>query len=303
MQAQPFHAVIPIPRHAGRPARSSHLHLPVAICVAFAAFMGFAGWPGQAMAGKPGAPDMAACRPGHDFEAQPRSAGQVVADHPIHPSCDRDRDRASGVCAEIDHAHGAATQEFRLSLQQALVDDAAGKPAEARKLYDKLAGTPWEARAAIPSAINLVSLDRFDEAQHAFAALSGSADLRVAGYAQIWQLWITMRTYRGDARGLRGQMARATVGLRAADGFQQALLNLYAGQGSVEAVFSAAEAATSEGSPQRRDARTQAALFAGGYLQYVAGDAAMAQRIYRRELPQSSGSPEQPVLLRLIGNP
>lgn len=183
------------------------------------------------------------------------------------------------------------------------MDDASGQPAEARKRYDVLKGTPLEAMAAIPSAVNLVTLNRFDEAQRAFAALSGSEDPRTAGYAQIWQLWITLRTHRGDANSLRVRMARDTVGLRAGDSLQQAVLNLYAGQGSVEAVFAAAEAATVPGSSQRRDARTEAALFAGAYIQYVVKDPAAAQRLYRRELPQSTGSLERPVLQQLMADP
>jgi hypothetical protein len=267
----------------------------MAVALAVVAFTGCLDGRHQAMAGELIGSHMEIHGASLDVTARRDSACHEVAVHP-----------ASGIvsgCADVDRAYGITTQELRLSQEQALVDDAAAQPAEARNRHELLTETPWEAGAAIPSAINLVSLDRLDEARRAFAALSGSKDPRIAGYAQLWQLWITMRSYRGDAHGLREQLARATVGLRAADSFQQSVLNLYAGQGSVEAVFSAAEAATLAGSSQRRDARTQAALFAGSYLQYVAGDAATARRIYRQEFPQSSGSLERPVLQRLIGDP
>jgi hypothetical protein len=268
------------------------------------AFVGIFDSQRKAFAGELPASGMDACSTRRDVAAHPGVVHHEAADSQIKLPLDRHSSGGAAVgCPEKNSAHDDTSQESFLSLEQALADDASGHPAEARKRYDVLVGTPLEASAAIPSAINLVSLGRFDEAKRAFAALSDSADLYTAGYAQLWQLWITMRTYQGDARGLREQMARATVGLRAADDFQQSVLNLYAGQGSVEAVFTTAESDTIARSPQRPDARTEAALFAGGYLQYVVGEAEKAQRLYRRELSQSSGSYERPVLQRLIADP
>lgn len=196
----------------------------------------------------------------------------------------------------LEHANLISPQDLRISFEQALVDDASGHPLEARKRYDLLRGTAMERAAAVPSAVNLAVLGRFDDARKAFIPLTGSADACEAGYAQLWQLWLDARTWRGDLASLREKLARDTVGLRAGNAYQQALFNLYAGQGSVEAVFAAIETSTAENSQQRRDARTEAALFAGGYLQYVLGDTAMAQRLYRRELPQSVASVERPLI-------
>lgn len=276
----------------------------MAVPAALATLIGFACGQSPVMASDLAGSGIVTCEASPKAAARPELACHGAPDGPTsQPPGPREASGATARSAALDRADGVASQALRLSLEQALVDDASGQPVEARKRYDVLKGTPLEAMAAIPSAVNLVVLDRLDEAQPAFSALSGSADLRTAGYAQIWQLWITLRTHRSDPGALRERMAQATVGLRAADAFQQAVLNLYAGQGSVDAVFAAADGATLPGSAQRRDARTEAAVFAGAYLQYVARDPVTAQRLYRRELPQSSGSLERPVLQQLIADP
>lgn len=55
--------------------------------------------------------------------------------------------------------------------EQALVEDALGRPGAARTLYDKLKSTGQRGAMAVPSATNLVALGRFGEARKAFAAL------------------------------------------------------------------------------------------------------------------------------------
>ena len=207
---------------------------------------------------------------------------------------------ASTAQSYLERAGRISPDDLRLSLEQALVDDASGHPLQARKRYDLLRGTSLEREAAARSAANFAVLGRLDEARKAFTALSGSADDTEAGYAQLWILWLDARTWHGGASALREKLAQNTVGLRAGNAWQQALLNLYAGQGSADAVFAAIKASTSENSPQRRDARAEAAFFAGGYLQYAWGDTEAAKRLYRRELPQSGASAERVLIQQFV---
>jgi hypothetical protein len=223
-------------------------------------------------------------------------SGKHVADSHLYDlAVDRnakkqDKKRASAI----------AQQDLRAAFDQALVDDASGQPIEARKRYDLLRGTEMEHAAAVPSAVNLVVLGRFNDARKAFLTLAGDADPSEAIYAQLWGLWLDARTWRGDLDSLRKKLARDTVGLRASDAYQQALLNLYAGQGSVDAVFAAIEATMPKNSAKWCDARGKAAVFVGGYLQYALGDTARARSLYRRELPQSGASMERPLIQQLV---
>ncbi|WP_130617544.1 hypothetical protein [Dyella amyloliquefaciens] len=252
---------------------------------------------------KPMANDAASCEAAAAVAAKPSTACLVVAGQLVDQA---HRYYLAGDAANaqpyLERAARIAPEDARVSFEQALVDDASGRPQEARKRYDLLKSTPMAAAAAVPSAVNLVALGRFDDARNAFALLAASQDAYLSGYAQLWQLWLDARSYRGDVAPLREKLARATVGVRAANAQQQALLNLYAGQGSVDAVFAAIDASTPENSLQRKDARTEAALFAGGYLQYVLRDKAAAQRLYRRELPQSGASVERPLIQQSIGS-
>ncbi|MET3654786.1 hypothetical protein [Dyella japonica] len=204
----------------------------------------------------------------------------------------------------LEQAFRVAPGDLRVTFEQALVDDASGRPQQARQRYDALHGTAMENAMAVPSAVNFAVLGRFDDARKAFAGLSGSADAYVAGYAQLWQLWLDARTFSSeDTAALRNRLAKAVTGLRPANAQQQALLRLYAGQGDVDTVFAAIEASTPAGSLQRRDSRTEAAFFAGGYLQYVQRDASAAARLYSRELPQSGASVERPLIQQSIAAP
>lgn len=268
-----------------------------ATAVAWMAFMGIADADAPVATVKPIPQDAAGCEAAAKTQPRPSAAclgaAEQLADeaHGYHAAGD---DRAAQPF--LDHASRFAPRDLRVSLEQALVDDASGHYQDARKRYDFLRGTSIWHTAAVPSAINLALLGRFDDARAAFAALSGSADSSEAGYAQLWQLWLDARTWRGDAVALRETLARNAVGLRADDAPQQAILNLFAGQGSVDAVFAAIEATTPENSLRRRDARAEAAFFVGGYVQYALRDTAAAQRLYLRELPQAASSVERPVI-------
>ncbi|WP_371226987.1 hypothetical protein ACAW63_16800 [Pseudomonas sp. QE6] len=184
--------------------------------------------------------------------------------------------------------------------EQALLDDAAGRPDRARKGYDRLQAGPLARAAAVPSAVNLVALNRFTQARQAFAALASSQNAYEAGYSQLWQLWLTARTHKGKSAALRAKLATAADKVKPASPQQRALAELYAGKGSVDAVFAAIDGMGLVDPLQRRDARSEAALFAGGYLQYVRRDSPAALRLYQQELSHPGASIERPLLKQAL---
>ncbi|MNZ80357.1 hypothetical protein D3C78_989870 [compost metagenome] len=163
-----------------------------------------------------------------------------------------------------------------------------------------LPGSELESLAAVPSAVNLVALERYAEAKAAFASLANSANERDASYAQLWLLWLSARTQAGKPADIQKHLAAQAVGFAPRGSAQQALIALYRGKGSVEAVFDAVNSMAFSDELQRRDARTEAAFFAGGYLQYARQDKPAALRLYQRELPNASASIERPLLTQAI---
>ncbi|AGI24578.1 hypothetical protein H681_13540 [Pseudomonas sp. ATCC 13867] len=184
--------------------------------------------------------------------------------------------------------------------EQALLDDVAGRHDKARKGYDRLQTGPLARAVAVPSAVNLVALDQFAQAKKAFVTLAASQDAYEAGYAQLWQLWLTARTRNGNSAVHRAKLAEAASHVHAASPQQHAITELYAGKGSVDAVFAAIDSMNLADPLQRRNARTEAAFFAGGYLQYVRRDYPAAMRLYQQELAQPSPSIERPLLEKAL---
>lgn len=191
-------------------------------------------------------------------------------------------------------------KEPSVIFEQALLDDAQGLHVQAREGYDHLLTGTLAKAAAVPSAVNLVALGRFTQARIAFAQLNNCHDAYTAGYSQLWQLWLLARTQKGKSAALRGKIARAATEVKPATPQQRALAELYAGNGSVDAVFAAIDGMDFLNPLQRRDARTEAAFFAGGYLQYVRLDAPSALRLYRQELSQPSVSIERPLIEKAL---
>lgn len=190
------------------------------------------------------------------------------------------------------------THEGRLSLfQQAIADDLAGQNSEARKTYDALKGSDMSAQIAVPSAVNSVALGQFEAAKPAFDALATSPNTRERDYAHLWQLWLTARTYSGNPAPLKKELARQASGMNTRSPSQQALVRLYAGTGSTDAVFAAIAAMPGTDELQRRDALTEATFFIGGYLQYVARNNKAALELYEREQSQlNNTSLENPLI-------
>lgn len=202
----------------------------------------------------------------------------------------------------LREAQRVSPNDPRLIYEQALVDDAQGYFVLARDGYDHLKGTPLAAIAVVPSAVNQVLLGRYREAYEAFASIHDNRDAYLTAYATLWQLWLTARMDEGSsAVALHDQLAHLATGVRGASAYQQALLDLYAGNGSVDGVFDAVGALSAD-SAKQGDARTEAAFFAGGYLQYVRRDTRAAQQLYRRELPPTGASVERPLIEQALAS-
>ncbi|WP_315809269.1 hypothetical protein [Pseudomonas sp. C9-3] len=183
--------------------------------------------------------------------------------------------------------------------EKALLDDTEGLHEHARIGYDRLQLGPLASSVAVPSAVNLVAVGQFKQAATAFKQLSISQDSYVAGYAQLWELWL-LAAQKGGSAYHRELLAEASSGIRPASPQQNAIRQLYAGEGSVDAVFSAIESMHFTDSLQERTARSEAAFFCGGYLQYVLNDYPAAMRLYQRELAEPGASIERPLIKKAL---
>lgn len=176
-----------------------------------------------------------------------------------------------------------SSAELQQQFEQAIADDLAGRPADARKIYDTLAGSVIRNQIAVPSAINLAALGKFDDAYRAFEKLTASLDTYEHDYACLWTLWLTARTAKDPSAKLNNSLSRMAGVIKLSAPWHQAIVNLYAGTGSVEAVFAAVAAMPGNDEQQRRNALTEATFFAGGYLQYVKHNGNAALQLYQRE--------------------
>lgn len=196
--------------------------------------------------------------------------------------------------------NASMTHEQRMSLfQQAVSNDLAGRHNEARQTYDALKNSDISETTAVPSAVNLVALDRFSEARRAFNALAKSPNVRDRDYACLWQLWLTARRGTANPQQLEKSLRAMAGGLQATASYQQEIINLYAGKGSVDAVFAAVSAMPDASELQRTDALTEATFFTSGYLRYVKHDSPAAKDLLQKKSHQlSSVSLEIPLITR-----
>ena len=208
--------------------------------------------------------------------------------------------RTNGLSSEAITVSAPKTHQEREALfQRAVADDLAGRNAAARKAWDALKGSDMAAQIAVPSAVNLAALGQFDAANDAFDAISLGSDAREKDYARLWQLWLTARTYVGKPAGLKKELAILASGMNVRSPNQQAIIRLYSGQGSTEAVFAAIAALPGTDELRRRDALTEATFFTGSYLQFVTRNKKAALELYERELKQlNSTSLERPLITK-----
>lgn len=178
----------------------------------------------------------------------------------------------------------------RALAEQAFLEDANGRHMRARQFYDSLKGSDQVTVIAVPSAVNLAALARFDLARSAFAELQKhSPSPQVKAYAGLWSLWLSARG--ASNAGLKPDAAKARVlkiarGIKPVTAQQSALVALYQGKTDSSAVFAEIDALQV---PEaiKRDLRTEAGLFAGAYLDYVRQDHQGALRLYQLALSQS----------------
>lgn len=190
----------------------------------------------------------------------------------------------------------------RALAEQAFIEDANGRHVRARQFYDALKGSDQAAVIAVPSAVNLAALGRFDQARKAFANLQKtSPNPQIKAYAGLWTLWLSARNAsdggaKPDAtRALVQQLAR---GIKPVTEQQRGLVALYQGKTDSSAVFAAIDALQAPDAV-KRDLRSEAGLFAGAYLDYVRQDHAGALRVYQRALDQSRPAAiERPLLIQ-----
>lgn len=190
----------------------------------------------------------------------------------------------------------------RALAEQAFIEDASGRHVRARQFYDALKDSDQAAVIAVPSAVNLTALGRFDQARKAFNALQqNSASDQVKAYAGFWSLWLT--AHEAQDAGLNPDATKVRVqkiarSLKPVTEVQRALLALYQGKSDSSAVFVEIDALTAPDAV-KRDLRTEAGLFVGAYLDYVQQNHAAALRTYERALQQSRPTAmERPQLIQ-----
>lgn len=184
----------------------------------------------------------------------------------------------------------------------ALAADAAGHHLPARRQFDALGKISPLAESAVPSAVNLVLLGRYDEAGEAFAELATGGNARDAEYARLWQLWLVARTSKSSEERNNKLEQLGAGSFSFTQPRYRAIRDLYLAAGAPDQVFDmiGSAPAAEQSELQWGDARAEAAFFVGGYLQYVRQDSAAALKIYRRELHYAEYSLERPLLEKAI---
>ncbi|MCJ1888071.1 hypothetical protein LNN38_24680 [Pseudomonas sp. LA21] len=190
--------------------------------------------------------------------------------------------------------------QLRNIFTQALADDGAGEHQRARAWYDALQGTSLAGESAVPSAVNLVVLGRYDEARKAFGLIASNGNARDAAYAQLSLLGLTARNWQGKPADLRKQLATQAAGLRGNDLLHQRLFDLYAGKASVEQAQDVAQAMGGNDAALS-DRLAETGYFTGLWQQYVQKDPAAAAKLYQQALPHASASIERPLIEQALG--
>lgn len=181
---------------------------------------------------------------------------------------------------------------------QALADYFANRNNEAKIGYDRLKNTDYAAFSAVPIAMNLVALGQYSQAKKAFAELKRSENQRDKEYAQLWELWLTAKQWKGSDKDLKKELNRLVNAQIWHLPFEKSIAGLYAGRETVESVFDAVSAFNADAA-QHQDALTEAIFFAGGYLQNVKHDNAAARQLFNDNLNKlNSVSLERPFIDR-----
>lgn len=183
-------------------------------------------------------------------------------------------------------------------LTQAISDYFSGRYEEARAGYKKLEKTDYAEYSAVPAAINMVALGQYSQSQKAFIKIKNNSNVRDKEYAQLWELWLTAKQWKGSNNALKKELIRLVDTYHWHLPFEKSIAGLYAGRETVESVFKAVSAFNADAT-QQQDARAEATFFAGGYLQNVKHDDASAKQLFNDNLNKlNSVSIEKPLIER-----
>ncbi|WP_313080568.1 hypothetical protein [Atlantibacter sp.] len=182
--------------------------------------------------------------------------------------------------------------------EQAVNDYFSGRYKEAKLEFNQLRKTDYAGVSAVPAAVNLVAMGQNANAQKAFSRIKKSTNVREKQYAQLWELWLTAKQWRGNDKDLNKKLIRLVNSQNWQPSYMQAIARLYAGQETIDSVFNSI---SSQGLDEalRKDALTEATFFAGGYLQNVKHDNAAARQLFNGNLNKlNSVSLERPFIDR-----
>lgn len=181
---------------------------------------------------------------------------------------------------------------------QAVNNYFSGRNREALERYERLKNTDYAVYSAVPAAINLVALEQYSAAQKAFAEIKHSSIVRDREYSQLWELWLTAKQWKGSNKALNKELKRLVNTYTWQLSFEKSIAGLYAGQETVDSVFSTVTTFNADATLQQ-DARAEATFFAGGYLQNVKHDNAAAKQLFNDNLSKlNSVSLERPLIDR-----
>lgn len=192
----------------------------------------------------------------------------------------------------------ASVIDSKLVFDQALNDYFAGRYSDAQKGYNRLKDTDYHGVSAVPAAINAIAQTQYSDAQKSFAEIKKGSSQRDKEYAQLWNLWLTAKQWKGSNEELNKELKRQVESQTWHLPFEKSIAGLYAGRETVESVFDAVSALTADAA-LHQDALTEATFFAGGYLQNVKHDNAAAKQLFNDNLNKlNSVSLERPLIDR-----
>lgn len=166
---------------------------------------------------------------------------------------------------------------------QAVRDYFDGRNFDAKKRYESLSGTDYSAISAVPAAVNLIALGDYSQAKLAFINIQENSQSREREYAQLWELWITAKQWKGNRNALNQELQRLVNSHNWQSSYMHTIAGLYAGQETVENVFRVV-AAINNDAAREKDAYTEATFFTGGYLQNVKHNGVAARKLFNSNL-------------------
>ncbi|MDA3131171.1 hypothetical protein [Atlantibacter subterraneus] len=197
-----------------------------------------------------------------------------------------------------ENTPGSIATDSKAVFERAVDDYFSGRYGEAKKAFGQLYETDYADASAVPAAVNLAAMGKYTSSLKAFGRIKKSTNVREKQYAQLWELWLTAKQWRGSNKELNKKLERLVSSQDWQPSYMQSIAKLYVGQETIENVFNSV---STQGSDEtlRKDALTEATFFAGGYLQNVKHDNAAALRLFNDNLNKlNSVSLERPFIDR-----